>query len=832
MKRVALFSTALVFLGGVLLGCPQSTTTVTIPDVSGQTESAATQALENSGLRVTRLETVNAEVPVGQVVRTIPVAGMSVPENTIVTVLVSTQAVNVDVPNVTSIKTSAAVKALLNAKLNTGIITYEANAQAIGTVLAQNPVSGATVAAGTLVNLVVANGPEMVAVPDLGIGLKTQDEASALLKSIGLVLGSVTQVFDSTYTAGTIIAQSTLPDTSVPAGSSLSVTIVRAAAPNVVGLSKTEAITAITAIAGLSVNPVYRAATAPANQQPLGTVTAQALNAETGVVTLTISSRTVPMWSDHAIGLTLAQLKADLAAAGLTYGGLSTASLPDPIRNLGWIGLYQSSVPAAGSVLFENTPVVVTIYTATVPSLVGTSALSYPNAANFAVTSIGLTLSPDSTTGGLDPAGPADYIPTANAALLGTVAQQDPAANTRLLPDEHGVINTTVSVKIYGTWLPSVIGDNETQAAAILQALQPSNTAFVTKAYVAGVAGTDAEFGTVKTERVKDSGGNYTVDVPVAGLLSTGPVQLGIFGLPIPSTDAAGPLDVSVIGTKTRAQALAAVNAVHTTNGTTTLPYTEKIISVAATPANVGKLVGVSPLSPAGAVYATSVELQIGALAALNVVGKTIGVSGDDVAANTALGILTGASQATANKFPVALISVVEAAPSAADYLGKVVDQIPPVVAPATTVSCYAITLKVGADIPNVAGNWVYNQYNNSTPPVLTDTGAMSELMEFGLVPSVIWLQEPNVALGKVIATLPAAEAIAVQGQAITIYGSGVVVPNFVGMNSAVAANYISDTNNHLSAGDFIGAGTISRQTPAAFSVVEPGTPVSFVAAK
>ena len=832
MKRSLFLLVLCVAFVVLMTGCPSATTSIIVPDVAGQSQLSATQTLESLALRVTPLEMLSTTVPIGQVIRTIPAAGSEVPSGTVITIVVSARATNVTVPDVINLHTTEAVTTLINMQLNIGTLTYEASSATVGTVIGQTPAAGNTVAAGTLINLSIANGPEMVTVPDLGVGIKTQDDAVVLLTQLGLVLGTVTQVYDVTHSAGSIIAQTILPETTIPAGSSIGITIVRAAAPNVVGLLKNEAVAAITAISGLTVNPTFVAATAPANQQPLGTVTAQSFNATTGVVTLTISSRTVPLWSDHAAGLTLNRLKADLAAAGLTYGGFAASPIPNPVINRTWAGLYQSSTPISGTVLFEDIPVTVSLYAYVVPSLLGLSVAGYPNIANTNTANAGLTLLPDSTAGGGHPGVVADYVPTMDATILGTIAQQDPAANTALFPDDNGVVDITVRIKIYGTFLPYVIGMNENAAVSTLQALQPTNSSLVSVLYVAPVLGTDAEFDTVKTERVKDALGDYTINVPSGGLLSTGPIQLGVAGLPIPSTDAGGALDVSVAGTRTRLQAINAVNAVHTTLGSKTLPYTEHAVSVTATPANLGKLVTVTPLSPAGATYAISVDLGIGGLEALNVVGKTIGASGDNVASGTAWGILTGAAQVAANKFPVATVSVTETAAETQSEIGKVIEQVPPVVAPATSVTCYAISLKVGAGVPNVVGDWALDQYDNSTPPVLTATGALTELTEFGLTPLLIWLYDPDVNLGRVVTTLPAPGAYAVRGQTINVYVSGVKVPNFIGMTGGAAAAYISNPANNLSIGVFTGGGTVISQTPAANTVVEPGTAVSFTAAK
>ena len=81
------------------------------------------------------------------------------------------------VPEVEGLPRDAATTTLTGAKLKVGTVTPQtSNTVAAGKVISQDPASGSSVAEGSLVNLVISSGPQMVAVPKLD-GL-TQDAAT------------------------------------------------------------------------------------------------------------------------------------------------------------------------------------------------------------------------------------------------------------------------------------------------------------------------------------------------------------------------------------------------------------------------------------------------------------------------------------------------------------------------------------------------------------------------------------------------------------------------------------------------------------------------------
>jgi hypothetical protein len=90
-------------------------------------------------------------------------------------------------------------------------------------VISQNPGAGASVAAGSAVNLVVSTGPAPVNVPNV-VGL-TQAAATTAITNAGLVVGAVTQQPSNAVPAGSVISQNPSAGTSVAAGSAVDLVV-------------------------------------------------------------------------------------------------------------------------------------------------------------------------------------------------------------------------------------------------------------------------------------------------------------------------------------------------------------------------------------------------------------------------------------------------------------------------------------------------------------------------------------------------------------------------------------------------------------------------------
>ena len=304
--------------------------------------------------------------------------------------------------------------------------------------------------------------------------------------------------------------------------------------------------------------------------------------------------------------------------------------------------------------------------------------------------------------------------------------------------------------------------------------------------------------------------------------------------------------DIIGAAVTSEANAITAADAIKI--GDTQLPYT--VTYTAGLLADIGKLLSIKD-SAGNAItnaaanvgpYYTSIALEISGLLAVDVVGKQIGAQGDNVVNDTAWGLLTGAAQAAANKFPVANVVVNLAIATTPAEIGKVRSQTPAVVAPAVSVACTHPTLVVASGVPDytfattdAAGAPILAVDDTSTDPVTK--GAVTLLNEFGLTASIIWVDQttvPDVDLGYVVSTLPAPGAFVTTGQAITVYGAGWKVPNLVGMSVVDAQAAITALGaTKLTNGTVTGTGgTVTSQSPAAFTVVKPGTAVDLVGAK
>ena len=106
-----------------------------------------------------RVDEPNADVAVGNVIRTDPEAGESVSPGQEVRVYVSTGQATTTVPTLEGLSQDAAAAALQEAGLALGSVTPRNDpALAAGTVISADQPAGATLALGTTVNVVVATG--------------------------------------------------------------------------------------------------------------------------------------------------------------------------------------------------------------------------------------------------------------------------------------------------------------------------------------------------------------------------------------------------------------------------------------------------------------------------------------------------------------------------------------------------------------------------------------------------------------------------------------------------------------------------------------------------
>ena len=201
--------------------------TVAVPNVVGMTQASATSTITGTGLTVGAVTSQSsATVASGLVISESPTAGTVVIFGSAVSLVVSSGPVMVSVPNVVGLTQPAATSAITGAGLVLGTVTMASSATVPkGSVIAQSPVGGTSVAITSAVNLSVSTGPPPVAVPNV-VGLTLADATTAITAA-GLVLGTVKMARSDAVPSGSVISQSPAAGTSVARGSAVNLTVSR-----------------------------------------------------------------------------------------------------------------------------------------------------------------------------------------------------------------------------------------------------------------------------------------------------------------------------------------------------------------------------------------------------------------------------------------------------------------------------------------------------------------------------------------------------------------------------------------------------------------------------
>ena len=198
---------------------------VNVPGVVGMAQAAAQSAITSADLTVGTISTANSDtVAVGDVISQSPTAGTSVAAGSAINLVVSSGPVPISVPNVVGTAQADAESSIISAGLTVGVITIANNEiVAAGDVISQSPVSGALVAPGSAVNIVVSSGPTPVNVP--GVVGMAQATAQSAITSAGLTVGTISTANSDTVAVGDVISQSPAAGTSVAAGSAVNLVV-------------------------------------------------------------------------------------------------------------------------------------------------------------------------------------------------------------------------------------------------------------------------------------------------------------------------------------------------------------------------------------------------------------------------------------------------------------------------------------------------------------------------------------------------------------------------------------------------------------------------------
>jgi serine/threonine-protein kinase len=216
---------------------------VNVPNIKGLAEADAEKAVKEKILKFVVAIREKSDQPEGTVLTVSPEEGTPVKTNTEVRVSVSSGPSGSDVPVVTELDITSAVKMIENNGFKVGNKTYEYNETVPkDSVIRQTPEAGTKAEKNSKIDLVISKGAESIytTVPDLSG--RSLSEAESLLTSRNLKLGNKTNIeTDDEKLIGKIINQKPNPNTSnVKEGSAVDVSIgveKKIKVPNFVGLT-------------------------------------------------------------------------------------------------------------------------------------------------------------------------------------------------------------------------------------------------------------------------------------------------------------------------------------------------------------------------------------------------------------------------------------------------------------------------------------------------------------------------------------------------------------------------------------------------------------------
>lgn len=200
-----------------------------VPDVVGRSQDEARSIMTTAGLQVSLSQNYSPTVPKDAVISQSPPAGERVPYQTTVGLTVSLGVQNVTVPGVGGLTRSDAANRLKAANLGSqAVVEYTYAGAAKGLVFAQYPTAGMQIAPGTIVGLLVSNGPppskspsstptpgQLATVPSVvGQGLKT---AQSTLKKANLS-NTIINWSGTGRPAGEVVGQAPEVNTTMPRG--------------------------------------------------------------------------------------------------------------------------------------------------------------------------------------------------------------------------------------------------------------------------------------------------------------------------------------------------------------------------------------------------------------------------------------------------------------------------------------------------------------------------------------------------------------------------------------------------------------------------------------
>ena len=193
-------------------------------DLRGMTYEEAKEKLNDLGLGIKKGKTESSDkYEEGQIISQNVDKGDMIKKNTTVTVVISSGAGDIEIPNVEGLDETSAINKLKDAGFKYSRDYQNSDSVASGNVISQSPSGGSSAKKGETITIVVSQGKEAVSVPNV-VNISEAD-AKSKLSAAGLTVTSVSSEYSDTIAAGNVISQSIAAGKYVDVGSNISLVV-------------------------------------------------------------------------------------------------------------------------------------------------------------------------------------------------------------------------------------------------------------------------------------------------------------------------------------------------------------------------------------------------------------------------------------------------------------------------------------------------------------------------------------------------------------------------------------------------------------------------------
>ncbi|HEL2057926.1 TPA: Stk1 family PASTA domain-containing Ser/Thr kinase [Streptococcus suis] len=218
-----LLGSIFLMLAGFVAILYNTPATVQVPDVTGQTLEIAKEKIETAGLLVGNVTSeASTEIPEGSVIRTNPAANSSKREGSTVDIVVAVEEA-VNIPDLVGKDAETAQAELENLGFEVVLKEDYSDTVSAGKVIKTSPNANTSHQKGTTVTVTVSKGVEPVEVPD--VTGKSLSEATQLLKSAGLIVGTTTEEFSVQVESGYVISSDPVATTTLEKGTAVNLVV-------------------------------------------------------------------------------------------------------------------------------------------------------------------------------------------------------------------------------------------------------------------------------------------------------------------------------------------------------------------------------------------------------------------------------------------------------------------------------------------------------------------------------------------------------------------------------------------------------------------------------